>query len=85
MMEYQVDVSGNGDTLWVNANDGSCVARFSKRFGIDVHNSVTAQLAGASQCLFCTHAPAGPEEWKQFRESVKKNFGVDVPADIIKF
>ena len=30
---YSIDVSALGDTVWVTGDDGSCVGRFSKRFG----------------------------------------------------
>lgn len=87
MMEqlYRVDVSPAGDTVWVTGHDGSCVGRFSKRFGIDVHRTVTEQLAGAGQCLHCTHQAAGAEEWLIFREAVQLHHGIDVPVDTIRF
>ncbi len=44
---YSIDVSALGDTVWVTGDDGSCVGRFSMRFGIDVHRTVTEQMAGA--------------------------------------
>jgi hypothetical protein len=44
---FEVLTSAQGDTVWVNWADGSCIARFSKRFGIDVHASGEAQMAGA--------------------------------------
>jgi hypothetical protein len=36
---YEIAVSANGDTLSVNGKDGTCRARFSKRWGIDVRRS----------------------------------------------
>ncbi|KWB52725.1 hypothetical protein WL37_06175 [Burkholderia ubonensis] len=85
MNAYSIDVSSLGDTVWVTAHDGSCVGRFSKRFGIDVHRTVTEQLAGADQCLNCTHAPAGAIEWSVFREAIAKHYGIEVPVDAISF
>lgn len=87
MMEqpYSIDVSTAGDTVWVTGHDGSCVGRFSKRFGVDVHRTVTEQLAGADQCLHCTHEAAGAEEWRAFREAVLMHHGIDVPVDTIRF
>ncbi|WP_249193166.1 hypothetical protein [Burkholderia cenocepacia] len=82
---HSIDVSSRGDTVWVTAHDGSCVGRFSKRFGIDVHRTVTEQLEGADQCLHCTHEPAGEAEWKAFREAVLQHHGIDVPVDVIDF
>lgn len=40
---HEVVVSGDGATVWVNGPDGSCIGRFSKRFGIDVHHTGTRQ------------------------------------------
>ncbi|RQQ88740.1 hypothetical protein DF134_19415 [Burkholderia stagnalis] len=85
MNTYSIDVSSLGDTVWVTAHDGSCVGRFSKRFGIDVHRTVTEQLAGADQCLRCTHTPAGAIEWSVFREEIAKHYGIEVPVDAISF
>lgn len=82
---YEISVSANGATLWVTGADGSCIARFSRHFGIDVHRTTAEQLAGASQCLFCTHGTAGRSEWEQFREAVRKHHGIDVPEDAITF
>ncbi|WP_080443096.1 hypothetical protein [Burkholderia cenocepacia] len=82
---HELIVSSLGDVLWVNGLDGSCLARFSKRGGIDVHNSATAQLAGASECLYCTHAPAGLSEWETFRVQVLEHHGIAVPADALSF
>ncbi|WJN72226.1 hypothetical protein [Burkholderia anthina] len=85
MQPYNIDVSALGDTVWVTAHDGSCVGRFSKRFGIDVHRTVSEQLAGADQCLHCTHEPAGHLEWQVFREAVLQHHGINVPDSTIKF
>ncbi|MFA8362920.1 hypothetical protein ACEPT7_34200 [Burkholderia ubonensis] len=85
MNTYSIDVSSLGDTVWVTAHDGSCVGRFSKRFEIDVHRTVTEQLAGADQCLHCTHEPAGAIEWSVFREAIAKHYRIEVPIDAISF
>jgi hypothetical protein len=85
MTDHDIEVSADGSTVWVTANDGSCVGRFSKRFGIDVHRTAAEQLAGAGQCLFCTHAPAGAAEWSDFREAVLTHHGIEVPGDAISF
>ncbi|WP_322083280.1 hypothetical protein [Burkholderia sp. BCC1972] len=87
MMEqlYSIDVSTAGDTVWVTGHDGSCVGRFSKRFGVDVHRTITEQLAGADQCLHCTHEAAGTEEWRALRDAVLMHHGIDVPVDTIRF
>lgn len=82
---FEITTSTLRDTVWVNGPDGSCLARFSKRYGIDVHTSAEAQLAGAEQCLFCTHAPAGPEEWQVFREQVHRHHAIEIPENILSF
>ncbi|WP_432263397.1 hypothetical protein [Cupriavidus sp. TMH.W2] len=82
---YEIQVSARGDTVWVNGIDGSCLARFSKRFGIDVHRTAADQLKGGEQCLFCTHTGAGPGEWEHFRIAVKEHHGIDVPVGTIAF
>ncbi len=81
--QYQIEVSADGGTVWVHAADGSTVGRFSKRFGLDVHNTVTDQLAGAGQCLHCTHEPAGPNEWMDFCKQMRMHFQIDVPIETI--
>lgn len=58
-IDYCIDVSSEGSTVWINSADGSCIGRFSKRFGLDVHRTLTEQMAGGSQCLHCTHEPQG--------------------------
>lgn len=81
----EIEVSGDGSTLWVNALDGSCTGRFSKRFGMDVHHTGTAMMAGQGECLVCTHEPAGPAEWDIFRAAMKRHHDTDVPEDAITF
>ncbi|WP_036001685.1 hypothetical protein [Paraburkholderia caribensis] len=81
---YEIVVSGNGDTLWVNGDDGLCWARFSKRFGIDVHRNASMQDA-ASECLYCTHSRAGVDDWAIFCAEVLRHHDVVVPADALSF
>lgn len=85
MDRYSIDVSALGDTVWVTGDDGSCVGRFTKRFGIDVHRTVTEQMAGADQCLHCTHEAAAATEWQEFRVAIRRHYGIEVPADVIGF
>lgn len=82
---FDIQVSSDGGTVWVTAADGSCVGRFSKAFGLDVHKSVADQVAGGSQCLHCTHEPAGPAVWNEFRVQVKAHHQIDVPADLVSW
>ncbi|MFK4705557.1 hypothetical protein ABIC83_002396 [Roseateles asaccharophilus] len=81
----QVQVSQCGTTVWVFSMDGSTIGRFSKKFGMDVHTTVTEQMSGAGECIRCTHEPAGPDQWQEFRELMFKHYGVSVAADLISF
>lgn len=81
---YEIVVSGSGDTLWVNGDDGLCWARFSKRFGIDVHRNASIQDA-TSECLYCTHNRAGVDDRAIFRAEVLRHHGAVVPADALSF
>lgn len=84
-IDYCIDVSGDGRTVWVNGSDGSCIGRFSKRFGLDVHKTASEQVAGGAQCLYCTHEPAGPPAWDEFRLHMKEHYEIDVPTDLVKW
>lgn len=80
----QVQVSEDGSTVWVHALDGSTVGRFSKRFGLDVHTTVTQQMEGAAQCLHCTHTPPAPEDWQKFCELMQQHYGIAVNPNSIQ-
>lgn len=80
-----VQVSADRSTVWVHADDGSTVGRFSRRFGMDVHTTVSAQLAGAGQCLHCTHEPAGKTEWMEFRRLMQEHHGIEVRDMLMTF
>lgn len=75
--------SENGNTIWVHGPDGSTVGRFDWRFGMDVHNTVAAQLEGAPQCLACTHEPATEKTWFQFVVAMREHHGIVVPKNIL--
>ena len=79
-----VQVSVDGSTVWVHAFDGSTVGRFSKRFGIDVHTTVTQQIKGAAQCLHCTHAPPSSEDWRTFCELMWQHYKIEVDPGLIE-
>lgn len=80
----QIDVSADRSTVWVHALDGSTVGRFSKVFGMDVHRTITEQMAGASQCLHCTHARPSKDEWLKFCELMSQHHGIEVDATLIE-
>lgn len=80
--DHEVQVSADGQTVWVHVSDGSTVGRYSARFGMDVHNTVAAQLAGAPQCLSCTHEEPKDEDWQAFCRLMQDHYGICVPQDI---
>lgn len=65
------------DRIWVNGADGSCIARFS-RFGIDIHRTTTAQMAGESECLDCSHGRPGLAEWDRFKTGMLRHYGIAI-------
>lgn len=84
-VDYCIDVSADGRTVWVNGADGSCIGRFSKRFGLDVHKTSIEQFSGESQCLHCTHEPAGPSAWSEFRAQILLHYKIHVPANLVSW
>jgi hypothetical protein len=80
---YEINVDATRGVVWVNGFDGSCIGRFSKRFGIDVHRTSTAQLAGEGECLMCTHQPADHGAWLLFVEAMQQHHGVKVAPDLL--
>lgn len=81
-----IQVSADRKTVWIHCpNDGSTVGRFSIKFGMDVHTTVTEQLQGAGQCLCCTHEPPTLIEWNLFVRLMHEHHGIVVPPDLIKF
>lgn len=82
---HDIEVSHDRKIVWVTAGDGSCVGRFSKRFGIDVHKPVEEQLASGSQCLHCMHESAEAAARKVFRAEVLVHHRIDVPVDLFSW
>lgn len=79
---YEIQLTPARDRLWLHCSDGSTVGRFSA-FGVDLHNSITEQMAGASECRLCTHSKPSPADWEMFRSKCKEWWDVDVPEDAI--
>ncbi|MEY8200458.1 MAG: hypothetical protein RPS47_14575 [Colwellia sp.] len=74
-------MSQQRDAVWIHSfEDGSTVGRFGK-MGVDIHTTVTEQLAGASQCRLCTHSKVGEKEWTLFREKALEYWNVSVPEN----
>lgn len=80
MIIYEVQISENNDAVWVHASDGSTVGRFGK-MGIDIHNTVTEQLAGKPECRLCTHGQVTEKEWGIFREKALEYWQVNIPIN----
>jgi hypothetical protein len=79
-MEFTVEWSATNNAVWIHASDGSTVGRFG-RMGIDLHNTVTEQLAGKPECRLCTHGLATKADWALFRQKALEWWGVEVPAN----
>lgn len=84
-MDNVVQVSQDRKTVWVLAADGSTVGRFSKRFGMDVHTTITEQLEGADQCLRCKAGPPTESDWHEFCELMQSQYGIHVGRSVIQF
>lgn len=81
-----IQIDATKTTVWVHASeDGSTVGRFSKRFGMDVHTTINAQMAGASQCLHCTQEQPTEQEWHLFCDLMWQHYKISVPKDLIQF
>lgn len=68
-------------TIWINADDGMCVGRFS-RFGVDVHHDAETQLWTGAQCLACVHDAPPDEGWEIFLEKMWRHYELEIPGDI---
>ncbi len=77
MEAKKFELFGDGRTVWVNAADGSSIARFG-RMGIDVHTSASEQEKGAPQCLACTHGLTDLADWRRFQELMKQHYDIVV-------
>lgn len=77
---YEIQLSVTRNAVWIHASDGSTVGRFG-RMGIDLHNTVTEQLAGKPQCRLCTHGQPSAADWQLFRDKALEWWGVEVPFD----
>lgn len=80
----QVEVSPDGKTVWVHALDGSTIGRFSRVFGMDVHTTISDQLAGADQCLHCTHVKPNRDDWMKFCALIQEHYSIVVDTALIK-
>ncbi|MCT7340036.1 hypothetical protein N5K55_03040 (plasmid) [Pseudomonas aeruginosa] len=58
---YEVLVSHDGGTVWVNCSDGNSVGRFSKHAGIDLHRTIAEQMAGRANAWTALMSRPGPK------------------------
>lgn len=80
---FELCLDGMGRKLWLNAADGSAVARFNVVTGVDIHNTATDQLKGMSECLWCTHEKPTLGVWIKFTDTINQRFGVVIPLNAI--
>jgi hypothetical protein len=73
------DIRSDGRTVWINDESG-LIGRFGPR-GIDIHQTVTNQLASGKECLFCTHEPTNEKDWDTFVLKMKELYSIDVPLE----
>ena len=75
------EILTDGQTVWVNLDDGMCIGRFS-RFGVDVHNDAETQLETGKQCLDCIHDLPHHEAWERFRGSMLTHYQIEVEESL---
>lgn len=85
LLADQVQVSGDGSTVWVHQLDGTTVGRFSKAWGLDVHANFEQMASSGVQCLHCTHEPAGAADWDLFCDLMERHHGIAVRRDLLTF
>lgn len=82
-LQYEIQLSALRDRVWIHCcADGSTVGRFGA-MGIDLHNTLTEQLAGAPECRLCTHGAPTVNDWHMFRAKALEWWGVDIPEDAV--
>lgn len=65
-------------TVWINADDGISVGRFS-RTGVDVHRDAAGQMETGEQGLACALDLPPAEAWGVFVAAIEEHYGVRVP------
>lgn len=84
--DAQIEVNPTRNTVWVNSSyDGSCIGRFSKRFGMDVHRTGTEQQMGMGECLYCTHTAATEADWHLFIRLMLEHYEVVIPSSLLEW
>lgn len=76
--------AGHG-TVWIHAQDGTCVGRFDREMGMDVDVTVVAQLPAYAHLLHGGSDVFDPkDEWATFRSLMQRHYGVVIPPDLIR-
>jgi hypothetical protein len=70
------EITSDGHTVWVNAVDGMCVARFG-RYGIDVHRDYEGQKQ-SGQCLACTAGLTTLRDWRAFQILMRRHYSIGI-------
>ena len=85
-LKHEIVVNERKTIVWVNnATDGSCIGRFSKTAGMDIHRTGTEQMEGKGECLYCTHGKPTYEDWRLFVQKMYAHYKIEIPLDLIKF
>jgi hypothetical protein len=83
---HELVICPTGRTVWVNSStDGSCIGRFSKRFGMDIHKTGTQQMNGEGECIHCTHSPGSKEDWELFVKLMKQHYDIEIPIKSLRY
>ena len=85
MNDERITASHDNKTLWVSDDTGFCVGRFSKAFGMDVHNSFDDMIDSGIQCLNCTHERPDQSDFFEFCDLILAYFRIEVDKSILEF
>lgn len=77
----EVQILYDGRRVWVNDPEGN-IGRFGP-FGVDVHRTISEQMATGKECLACTHGPTHLEDWRNFQALMREHYGVTISDDFM--
>jgi hypothetical protein len=72
-----IEILTDGRTVWVNADPGICIGRFS-RLGAEVHNDFEAMTQGGKECLERWHGRMTTKHWVRWVSSMRRHYGIDI-------
>lgn len=77
MRQEEIEIFGDGRTVWVNTND-CCIGRFGNG-GVDIHKDAEGQLKDGTECLECFPRTKDlNSDWTRFVAGMKHYYGVTV-------